>query len=246
MIFQKLGGIEIAVAATFILANMGMAQGLLQTAVKTCEQALELADQQSGPMLQGMAEIHLALSEICYEQGDLEAANQLLLTGESLREQISISGADYMWWLVKAQLTAAQGDLDTALGQLHEAERLYRRSPVPNVRPIEALKVRWWLQQGRLAEALDWVRECDLSVDDPPSYLREYEHLTLARVEIAQYRRDRIDNALDQAIGLLNRLLAAAEAEERTGSIIKILAVQALAYEAKGDLAGAVTSLEQA
>ncbi|EKU96501.1 ATP-dependent transcriptional regulator [Leptolyngbya sp. PCC 7375] len=254
MFFQKLGGIQIVVAATFILANMGMAQGRLRAAVKTCEQSLQLAAQ-SGPILQGTAELYLVLSEICYEQGDLETASQLLFRGEALHEQVSVSAADYLWWVVKAQLKVAQGDLDAALDHLQEAARLYRRSPVPDVRPVEALKVRLWLRQGRLTEALGWVSDRGLSVDDQPSYLREYEHLTLARVLIAQYRRDgqrparqghRTDEVIHQAVGLLNRLLAAAEAEERTGSVIKILVVLALAGEAQGDVSAAVMSLERA
>ncbi|MEM8605198.1 MAG: LuxR C-terminal-related transcriptional regulator, partial [Cyanobacteria bacterium P01_H01_bin.121] len=245
-VFAKLGGVQIAVAATFILANMHMAQGLLRTACKTCEQALQLAAQQPGPILQGTAELHLALSEIHYEQGNLAAANQLLLKGESLREQISISGANYMWWLVKAQLNAAQGDLDTALDQLDEAMRLYRRSPVPNVRPLEALKVQWWLRQEKLAEALGWLRECGLSVADQPSYLHEYEHLTLARVLMAQFRRDGRGEMMHQALDLLTRLLAAAEIQERTGSMINILVVLALANEAQGDVVAAIVSLERA
>ncbi|MGJ3253121.1 MAG: LuxR C-terminal-related transcriptional regulator, partial [Elainellaceae cyanobacterium] len=218
----------------------------LRATVKTCEQTLQLATQQSESILQGTAELYLALSEIRYEQGELEAASHLLQRGEALREQVSISGANYLWWTVKAQLTAAQGDLDTALDQLHEAARLYRRSPVPNFRPVEALKVRWWLQQGRLAEALDWVRACGLSVDDEPSYLREYEHLTLARVAIAQYKHNGTNEAMDQVIGLLNRSLAAAEAQERTGSLIKILVVLALAREAQGNIEAAIASLERA
>ena len=246
VVFQKLGGIQIAVAATFILANMGLAQGRLRAAVKTCEQALQLAAQQRGPLLQGTAELHLALSEICYEQGDLEAASQLLQRGEALHEQVSVSGADYLWWMVKAQLNAAQGDLDAALDQLQEAARLYRRSPVPNVRPIEALKVRLWLRQGKLAEALDWVRECSLLVTDQPSYLREYEHLTLARVLIAQYKRNGTDELIHQAIELLTRLLTAAEEQDRTGSVIKILVVLALAEEAQGNVSAAIASLKRA
>ncbi len=252
-VFQKLGGTQIVVAATPILANMGLAQGWLQATVKACEQSLQLS-MQSGSILQGTAELHLVLSEIRYEQGDLAAASQLLQKGESLHEQVSISGADYLWWLVKAQLTAAQGDLDTALNQLQEAARLYRRSPVPNVRPIEALEVRWWLRQGRLAEALGWVRESGLSIDDSPSYLREYEHLTLARVAIAQYRRvgqrptrqGQGTGEIHRVIDLLTRLLAAAEAQDRTGSIIKSLVVLALAREAQGDVEAAITSLERA
>jgi LuxR family maltose regulon positive regulatory protein len=245
-IFQKLGGTQIVVAATPILAQMGTGQGWLRATADTCEQTLQLAELQRGPMLQGTAELHLSLSGIRYEQGDLAAASQLLQTGEALREQISISAAAYLWCLVKAQITAARGDLDAAFDQLHEAARLYRRSPVPNVRPPAALKVRLWLQQGRLAEALSWVRGCGLSVDDEPSYLREYEHLTLARVAIAQHRSNGTDEVIYPVIGLLTRLLAAAEARERTGSLIKILVVLALVRESQGDVEAAISSLERA
>jgi LuxR family maltose regulon positive regulatory protein len=255
-IFQKLGGIQLVVSANSILAQMGLAQGWLRLTVKTCEQMLQLVEQQSDSILQGTAEQYLVLSEICYEQGDLAAASQLLQKGEAIREQISLSGAAYIWWLVKAQLTAAQGNLDAAFDQLQESARLYRQSPVPNVRPAEVLRVRWWLQQGRLAEALNWVQESGLSLDDEPSYLREYEHLTLVRVamaqrhserSIAQYQRNGTDDeVIHQAIGLLTRLLAAAEARERTGSLIKILVVLALAKEALGNVAAAISSLERA
>lgn len=90
-----------------------------------------------------------------------------------------------------------------------------------------------------------------MSVSDPPRYLHEYEYLTLARVAISSVlsdrnRRDRTDNALDQVIGLLNRLLVVAEAEDRTGSIIKVLVVLALASEAQGNVSGAISSLERA
>ncbi|MDJ0707777.1 MAG: LuxR C-terminal-related transcriptional regulator [Leptolyngbyaceae cyanobacterium MO_188.B28] len=247
-IFKQMGLPQIAIGGTLILAQMSMAQGRLHRAINICEQSLQLAAEQGGPVLPGTPELYLALSEVRYEQGDLAAASQVLLSGETLRQQASLSGAKFLWWVVQARLKAAEGDLETALDQLHEAERLYHRAsiPVPDVRPVAALRARLWVRQGRLTEALGWVSDRGLSVDDELSYLHEYEHLTLARVLIAQYRRDCIDNALDQAIGLLTRLLETAEAEERTGSIIEILVVQALAYEAKGDLAGAISSLERA
>ena len=106
--------------------------------------------------------------------------------------------------------------------------------------------MRWWLRQGRLAEALDWVRAGDLSMADPPSYIHEYEHLTLARVAIAQDRRNRTDEGMHQVVGLLTRLLAAAEAQERAASRIKISVVLALAKAAQGDLPAAIASLERA
>ncbi|ESA35301.1 atp-dependent transcriptional regulator [Leptolyngbya sp. Heron Island J] len=245
-LFQKMGSVRIAICATSVLAQMGLAQGWLQVAIAACHQALQLADQQPEPILQGTADLYLVLSELYYEQGHLDTAHQLLQTGEELRKQGSTSGFDYFLWLVKAQLKAAEGDLDKALEQLQKAAQLYRRSPLPNIRPIEALMVRWWLQQGRLAIALSWLEEISLSVDDKPDYLREYEHLTLARVLIVQYRRDSTNGVIDPVISLLSRLLSAAEAKNRTGSVIKILVVLALANEAQGDLSAALSSLERA
>ncbi|EDX82662.1 transcriptional regulator, LuxR family protein [Synechococcus sp. PCC 7335] len=252
-IFKQMGLPQMAIGGTLILAQMSIAQGRLHQVINICEQSLQLATEQDGPVRAGTPELYLGLSEVRYEQGDLAAASQLLLSGETLRQQASLSGVKYLWWVVQARLTAAKGDLETALDQLHEAERIYSQTPmpVPDVRPIPALRARLWLRQGRLTEALSWVRECGLSMDDKPDYLREYEHLTLARVAIAQYERDsggcnETGEGMHRVIGLLTRLLAAAEAEERTGSSIKILVVLALAQKAQSDVSAAITALERA
>ncbi len=49
-----------------------------------------------------------------------------------------------------------------------------------------------------------------------------------------------------QAIGLLERLLKAAEAQSRTGSVIEILVAQALAHQVQGNLPLALACLERA
>jgi len=45
-----------------------------------------------------------------------------------------------------------------ALDLLDEAKRLYVRNMLPNSRPVEALKARVYIRQGRLPQALTWVR----------------------------------------------------------------------------------------
>ena len=95
-----------------------------------------------------------------------------------------------------ARIREAQGDLDGALDLLDEAERLYVSDFFPNVRPVAALKARVWVAQGRLGEALGWAREQGLSAEDDLSYLREFEHITLARVLLAQYKSDRADRSI--------------------------------------------------
>jgi LuxR family maltose regulon positive regulatory protein len=145
-----------------------------------------------------------------------------------------------------ARLRQVRGDLDGALELLDEAERLYMSDFSPNVRPIAALKTRVWLAQGRLGEALDWARPQSLSAQDDLSYGREFEHITLARILLTQYRIDRADHFMRETIGLLQRLLQAAEAGERTGSVIEILVLLSLAHQAHGDIPAALVPLSRA
>jgi len=73
--------------------------------------------------------------------------------------------------------------------------------------------------------------------------LREFEHITLARVLVARYKSDRADHSI---LGFLERLLKAAEDGKRTGSVIEILVLQALAHQVQGDLSAALMPLQRA
>ena len=97
-----------------------------------------------------------------------------------------------------------------------------------------------------MTEALDWAREQDLSVDDDLSYVREFEHITLARVLLARHATDGDKSSLHDVTRLLERLLLAAAAGGRTGTVIEILVLQSLTHHAGGDTPGALTPLERA
>ena len=102
------------------------------------------------------------------------------------------------------------------------------------------------MTQGRLDDALDWVRERGLSADDDLDYLREYEHVTLARTLLARHAAEGGGRALAEAVGLLRRLLHAAEDGRRNGSVIEILVLQGLALQAQGDVPAGLASLRRA
>jgi LuxR family maltose regulon positive regulatory protein len=97
-----------------------------------------------------------------------------------------------------------------------------------------------------LGEALDWAGEQGLSAHDDLGYVREFEHVTLTRVLLARYKIDRADGSMLEAMGLLERLLQAAEAGGRMGSVIEILVLQALAYKAQGERPSALVPLKSA
>jgi LuxR family maltose regulon positive regulatory protein len=243
---QRAGNIADAINGAITLAVILVAQGRLREAMRTYERGLQLASSQGDGVLRGTADIYVGMSELKREQNDLHAATELLQRSQELGEHSGFPQNRYRWRVAMARIREAQGELDGALELLDEAERLYRSDFSPNVRPIAALRARVWLAQGRLGEALGWAREQGLSAQDELSYLREFEHITLVRILLARAQRDPADGSLREAIGLLQRLLQAAEAGERTGRVIEILALLSLAHQTQGEIAAALVPLERA
>ncbi len=243
---QKVGYISDAIGSAITLADIRIAQGRLGDAMRIYEGALKLAMEQGTPALRGTADMYVGMSELEREHNDLRAATQHLLRSKELGELAGLPQNPYRWGVAMARIRGAQGDLDSALDLLHEAEGLYVSDFSPNVRPIPALKTRLWIAQGRLGEALSWAGEQGLSAEDDLSYLREFEHITLARVLLARYKSDHTDISIGDAMGLLERLLKAAQEGGRMGSVIEILVLQALAQYMQGDMAAALIPLQQA
>jgi LuxR family maltose regulon positive regulatory protein len=208
---RRAGHISDVLGCAITLADIRIAQGRLREAMRTYEQALQLATEQGAPVLRGTADMHVGMSGLHRERDDLQAASQHLLTSQELGEHSGLPQNPYRWRVAMARIREAQGDLDGALDLLREAERLYTSDFSPNVRPIAALRARVWVAQGRWREALDWTRGQGLSVEDAPSYLREFEHITLARVLLARHKSEHADRSIGEAMGLLERLLHAAE-----------------------------------
>ena len=243
----QLGGfITPAIGGTITLADIQIAQGRLHEAMSTYERGLQWATKPGVPTLQGAADMYVGMSSLHYEHNDLETAIQCLLTSQSLGELAGMPQNPYRWRAAMACIRQAQGDLDSALQLLEEAERVYDGNFSPNVRPVATQKIRVWLAQDRLSDALRWAREQGLPVDDELSFLREFDHITLARVLITRYKTDRGEDDLQAAFGLLARLLQAAETGGRNGSMIEILILQSLAHQAQGDQSHALGSLEHA
>jgi LuxR family transcriptional regulator, maltose regulon positive regulatory protein len=236
---QQLGNSVFVVASAFAVADILIAQGRLREALRTYEQSLQLADE-AGPAAQSITAHHqLGLALLYHEMGNEEAFTRHWQQAEDLGQHTTLVDWPHRWHVAQAHIKQVEGDFDAALDLLDEAKRVYVKNPVPDLRPVEALKAQVYLKQGRLTRAQDWAHERGLSVDDDLSYLSEFEHLTLARVLIAE-------NQITQALSLLDRLLHAAEDGKRTGSVIEILIAQALAHQAQGDTPAALAVLERA
>ncbi len=234
------------IVGTFVLAEIKITLGRLNEALYIYEHALQLATEHGEPKPMGTEDAYSGISELHREQGDSEAAAKDLATSRKLGEQVKLPDWQYRWCIAQARLNVSLGDLDGALDLLHKAERLYVRTPLPKVRPIAAMKARVWINQGRLTQALGWARDQGISVEDDLSYLHEFEHITLARLLIAQYRSDLADHTIHKAMVLIECLLQAAEQGGRMGSVIEILMLNALAHEARENITSALVPLERA
>ncbi|MGK5111383.1 MULTISPECIES: LuxR C-terminal-related transcriptional regulator [unclassified Geodermatophilus] len=233
------------VGGAVTLADIRIAQGRLRDAMSTYRRALLLAEQ-ADPVLRGAADIHVGMSQLFVERDDLGAARHHLARAEELGEHAGLPKHPCRRRLAMARLHELDGDLDAALDLIDQAERLFDSDFSPDVRPIPAVRARLWVTHGRLDDALDWVRERGLSADDHLSYLREYEHITLARVLLARCAAERAPGPIHEVTVLLERLLRAAEEGERSGSVIEILVLQALAEHARGVDGAALASLRRA
>jgi LuxR family maltose regulon positive regulatory protein len=243
----RLGGyISPAIGGAIVLADIQIAQGYLHEAMTTYGQGLQWATEPGAPVLPGAADMHVGMSSLHREHNDLKTATQHLLTSQALGELAGMPQNPYRWCAAMARIREAQGDLDEALDLLDQAEFLYDANFSPNVRPIATRKTRVWVAQGRLGEALDWAHEQGLSVENELGYLHEFDHITLARVLLALYQSDRANRSIQEAMGLLERLLKAAEEGGRKGSTIEILVLQSIAYHAQGDLPAALKPLQKA
>ncbi|HLN70362.1 MAG TPA: LuxR C-terminal-related transcriptional regulator [Streptosporangiaceae bacterium] len=212
-------------------------QGRLDAAALTCEQALDsLVTSGRPPPAAGPS--YVGLAEIAYQRDELDLALRHAIEGIGLCRQFVYTPPLADGLATLAMIRQATGDPAGALAAITEAEQA---SPGPPglLNPVPAQRARLLLAQGDLPAAARFTQERALSADDEPDYPREPGYLVLARVLLAQDRPDR-------ALALLNRLHAAAAAQDRTGSLIEIGALRALALAVSGEEAGAVAALAQA
>lgn len=243
---ERAGDVLLAINTIYHGCQRLLARGRLSEARSDYEHALELANGYGEAATPSTASLHFGLSELYCEWADFEAAAEQLQMGEDIGNSVGLPGVPYRRCLARARLLRAQGNLRGALARLEQAEGLQVRGAVPDVRPLHALRVRLWLAQGRLTEAMRWMQGSGLSVDDELQYPQEYRHITLARLLLAAAHDASDIRAMHDAERLLGRLLEAADGGGRTGTVIEILVLHAIVARALDDFPTALADVERA
>jgi LuxR family maltose regulon positive regulatory protein len=237
--WQAVGERPLAASACHFLGQVQRAQGRLDAALGTYQQALEITAPPGQAAMPAAGIGYAGMAEVAYQRGELDAALRHVTEGIARCRQLNWTQPLATGLVTLAWIRHAKGDPAGALEAMGEAERAAPGPAVANLfNPVPAQRARLLLAQGEVAAAARWTQERGLGADDEPTYQKEQEHLVLARVLLAQDRPR-------PALALLDRLHAPAAVQGRIGSVIEIQALQALAAssgEAAVDrLAGALT-----
>jgi LuxR family transcriptional regulator, maltose regulon positive regulatory protein len=244
---ERDGYIADVLGCALAIADMELELGRLRDAERSLQDAFALAQRHRpetpGPggtpvggagVLRGTADMLVGLSRAAWHRDDLAAATELLRRADELGESAGLPQNPYRWRVALARLRAVERDWPAALALLDDAERVYVGDFSPPVHPIHATRARVLTASGDVDAALAWAHDRRLDVNDDLTYLNEYEHVTLAKVLLARHRVTGDSAPLRDAGTLLDRLLAAAEAGSRNGTVIEVEVVRALTYHAAG------------
>ena len=222
------------------LGRVQRARGRQDLARAAYQRALEITAPAGKAAMPAAGIGYVGMAQVAYQRNELDAAHELVLEGIPLCRQLNWTQPLAGGLVTLAWIRQANGDPGGAREAMIEAERI-APDPVMTglLNPVPVQRARLLLAQDDLPAAAGWTQESGLGEDDEPDYPSEQEHLVLARVLLAQARPG-------PALALLDRLYAAAAAQGRSGSLIEIGAVRALALAAGGDADRAVDALAEA
>jgi LuxR family maltose regulon positive regulatory protein len=226
--------------ACHLLAQVQQGRGNLNGAEESYRRAhaISLKSEGAAPLPGAIA--YLGLAEVAYHRGELvDALNHVTaaipLCHQAANATLVAAGLTTLAWIRQWE-----GDPAGAREAMTQAMEIGLGAGVADlINPIPARRARLLLVQGDVEAAAAWTVERGLGAGDDPDYAWEPAYLTLTRVLLAQGRAG-------EAAGLLKRLNARATKQARSGSLIEIEVLQALALGEMDDQAGALSALATA
>ena len=235
----------LATAAVEMLAGTQIYhQGQLRAAEQALRQVIERGTTPDGRQLPFTGTAHALLADIHLEWNELETAASDLETSIDLQRQGGIGYGLIHTYCAKARLSRALDDREGAVQALQRAEQALQANSLWHmILHLAACQVRLRLWIGDVRAALCWA-EADPAVtgrepsDNLPSYLREIQRISLARVQLD---RGESKKTLETLSGLVEQATTAG----RTLQAIEASLLQALALQAQNQPDAALVYLDQ-
>jgi LuxR family maltose regulon positive regulatory protein len=239
-----------AAAALSNLAGLQYVQGNLRAAWANYQKILSLTTDTGGRRLPVAGKALFGLGELAREWNDLEAAASYLSEAIDLLSQFVEIGVVFCY-LSLARVRQTQEDWESAWELLSRAQELAagtRYVPIDD-HLVEAIQARFWIQQGNYTQARSWAQKHRLEENGMAGlrggagslgyYMIESEYITLARLCLAQ-------SFPEKALEVLVQLQAIDEQKGRMRRLIEVLCLQAIAFQAMGEIDTALARLERA
>jgi LuxR family maltose regulon positive regulatory protein len=214
--------------------------GRLREAEVQFRQALRFVTEEGVELLPPAGAVHIGMADLRYERNDLDGAERELKRGIELAEQAR-EVSNLVWgYVTLSRVKRARGDEEGALESAREAERVARTSGADlQIAIVGAWMTRLGLARGDLAVTAAFEQERAANADNASDAVRTMDRLTSARLLHARGHHS-------EELRLLEELRESAEAEARTGDLIEILVLRALALWARNEKQQAVDTLGHA
>jgi LuxR family maltose regulon positive regulatory protein len=221
-------------------ARVRAEQGRLREADEAFRRALRLLTEGGFELSPAAGVVHIGMGALLYERDDLDGAELALERGVELAERTGDVSTLVWAYVTLSRNKRARGDEEGALERARQAERVARDSGADlQIAIALAWMTRLLLARGDLTEAVALEQERAANAGNAADAARVVDRLNSARLLHAQGRHS-------EALGLLEKLGETAEAAGRTGDLIEILALQALALWAGSKKEQAVSTLARA
>lgn len=240
---RRAGHLADTLGGSIAMGDILIALGRLDEAEDVFRRGLATGGTDAASPMRGTADMHVGLADLLRERDDLAGAREHVAAAAALGEYAGLPQNRHRRRMAQARLLQAEGRAADGLPLLDEAHELYTPDFFPEVRPIAAVRARLLLAAGRSSETAQWLRARRIGVDDELTYLREFDHITLVRILIADPAGP---TDAEDALRLIGRLRAAAESGARTGAVIELGMLQALALHRLGRSDEAVAALADA
>lgn len=183
------------------------------------ESALELGE--SHHVLRGMADMHVALCEVLLERNDLDGARRHLDANAQLGEQAGLPQDARVPLARDSPPPPGRRGCDTGARPARGSRTRLQHGHVAAGATSHRRRVRALLAGGNLAAAeQEWADATGLAPNDELAYVREYEHITLAHVLLADGAATTQRNCCDASSLLPNRA-SGTEASSRSLSCFR-------------------------
>lgn len=226
-----------SLAGMVMHARVRVEQGRLREADEAFRRALRLLTEEGFELSPAAGIVHIGMGALRYERDDLDGAERELERGVELAERTGDVSTLVWGYVTLSRTKRARGDEGGALERARQAERVARDSGADlQIAVASAWMTRLHLARGEFTAAVALEQERAANAHDAADAARMVDRLTSARLLHARGRHR-------EALRLLEELDETAEAAGRTGDLMEIRALQALALWAGSKKERAVSPL---